>query len=135
MLVARGIRGSAPVVGASGKRLLLRTANVLVSSKRCFAKVEKKKKSEDKVDTAPADNSGKISLEMLNIFKDVPPQQAKPDSEYPEWLWTMDVPLPTYTELRRSDYDQLPLPMQLRYDRLLRKSRIKAHNSKSKRKT
>ena len=49
-----------------------------------------------------------VSLRLdLNVLKDAPAIEEKPDAEYPAWLWTVHNPLPTLFELQKSSPDQI----------------------------
>jgi large subunit ribosomal protein L54 len=86
---------------------------------------------------APATNDAENLVRGLNILKegdaDVP---VKPDSEYPDWVFTLHIPRPSLEELTaryQSDPESLGEEDMRRLIRQWNRKRIKDHND-SKRK-
>ena len=66
-----------------------------------------------------------------NILKDGKDAELKPDSEYPEWIWTLHKPQPSVQDLmaaHQADPDALSMEDQKRLYKLWNKSRIKERN-------
>jgi hypothetical protein len=60
----------------------------------------------------------KLKMSFLQIHKDKQPPVAKPDSEYPDWLWKLDVPRPSLDDLQKADWDKLSLENKQRFMKL-----------------
>lgn len=72
-----------------------------------------------------------LDISMLTVFKDEP-IQTKPDSEYPDWIWSLNKPLPNLNLLKAADYQTLDAAQRLRLARLERRAKIKAENARRK---
>lgn len=70
-----------------------------------------------------------LRLDEFQIIKGAPKIVEKPDSEYPEWLWTVHQPLITLDELRKIGFDGMTDMQKKRYFRLLRRQLIKTNNA------
>lgn len=46
----------------------------------------------------------------LNTLKNGSDPPLRPDEELPEWLWKLEQPNKTLSELRRVEFDELELP-------------------------
>ena len=84
-----------------------------------------------------SDNSEGV-VRGLNIFKDSPDEvQVKPDSEYPDWVFTLHLPRATYDELaaqHERDPTSLPMSDQKRMLKLWNRRRIKEWNESKRKK-
>ena len=72
----------------------------------------------------------------LNIFKDSPEEvKVKPDSEYPDWVFTLHIPRASFEELSKkyvADETSLPEWDQKRMIKLWNRKRIRDSNEKKK---
>ena len=69
-----------------------------------------------------------------NIFKDGQDAELLPDSEYPEWVWTLHEPLPTLQTLTaryQADPESLGPEDKKRLYKLWNKGRIKERNAET----
>ena len=66
------------------------------------------------------------------MYKDKPAPTAKPDSEYPDWMWNLDVQRHSFLELKSADWDKLSLSDKARYFRLYRREKILRANALKK---
>ncbi|EFJ10560.1 hypothetical protein SELMODRAFT_128071 [Selaginella moellendorffii] len=69
-----------------------------------------------------------------NIFKEGSDPPIHADSEYPDWLWTLDKPLPPLSDLKRRDFKSLKLQELKRLVKLDNRQRIKDSNALKKKK-
>jgi len=95
------------------------------SALRWLAKVAKKPESE-----APPKQPSLLPFDHLQVYKEGEAPAAKPDSEYPPWLWQIDVPLPTLAELAEANASKLTLAQKRRLASLQRKARMREHNQR-----
>lgn len=72
----------------------------------------------------------RANMSFLDIFKDKShvPQSNKPDSDYPDWLYTINEPLPNAFQLNRSVFNLMPRQLQRRTLKVNRKVIIKQYN-------
>ena len=71
----------------------------------------------------------------LNILKDGQDPELRPDSEYPEWIWTLHQERPTLQALKtrhEEDPESLSQEEQRRLFKLWNRSRIKENNAELK---
>jgi len=53
------------------------------------------------------DASGALNMAPLGVLRAGPVPAVLPDDQYPEWLWTIDEPGLTITDLRKRDFNTL----------------------------
>ena len=73
----------------------------------------------------------------LNILKDGQDPELRPDSEYPEWIWTLHLERPTFQALKKrheDDPESLSPDEQSRLFKLWNRARIKENNAALKKK-
>ena len=71
----------------------------------------------------------------LNILKEGQDPELRPDSEYPEWVWTLHQERPTLQALKtrhEDDPESLSQAEQKRLAKLWNRARIKANNAELK---
>ena len=121
--------------GASSSSPLLPAARAF---RRGLAKkADAKKKPAAGEASSVADNSEGV-VRGLNIFKESPDEvRVKPDSEYPDWVFTLHLPRATYDELaavHERDPTSLPMWDQKRMLKLWNRRRIKEWNESKRKK-
>jgi len=85
--------------------------------------------------SAPADLTAVVH--GLNIMKEGADPAIRPDSEYPEWVWTLHKPLPTLEDLKvryAAEPDAMSDEDKRRLIRQWNRKRIKDANKASKKK-
>ncbi|EOD27067.1 hypothetical protein EMIHUDRAFT_204961 [Emiliania huxleyi CCMP1516] len=107
---------------------------VVLGDGRLVRALAKKAKAPEKAGAAPPPPpSGSGVVRGANILKDGADPPILPDSEYPDWLWTIHQPNPPFEELleraERDGVDSLGYFEQRLLLRGYSKKRIKEHNA------
>jgi hypothetical protein len=74
------------------------------------------------------------TISALDIYKDKDPPTVLPRNEYPEWLGTLALPLPSLVQLKKMPMEESTDYDQRRYLKLTRRQQIKANNEANKKK-
>mmetsp|Transcript_42354 Transcript_42354/g.133645 ORF Transcript_42354/g.133645 Transcript_42354/m.133645 type:complete len:124 (-) Transcript_42354:31-402(-) len=111
-----------------------RARRVVLGDGRLVRALAKKVKAPEKAGAAPPPPpSGSGVVRGANILKDGTDPPILPDSEYPDWLWTIHQPNPPFEELleraERDGVDSLGYFEQRLLLRGYSKKRIKEHNA------
>ena len=90
------------------------------------------KPASDATKAATAAASASDQVIGTNIMKDGQDAELRPDSEYPDWVWTLHQPLPSLETLmarQQADPDAMTMSERKRLYKLWNRGRIKEANS------
>ena len=88
----------------------------------------------DAAKAAKAAASASNQVIGTNIMKDGQDAELRPDSEYPDWVWTLHEPLPSLETLmarQQADPDAMTMSERKRLYKLWNRGRIKEANSET----
>lgn len=102
-----------------------------------MSKIEKRKIEEDAKNQVVAVNQEDV-VRGLNIFKDQPDEvKVKPDSEYPDWVFTLHMPRASLDELQiayEEDPESISEADTKRMIRMWNRGRIRSKNEEGAKK-
>lgn len=70
-----------------------------------------------------------MRLNEFQPLKEAPVIEELPDKDYPEWLWTVHLPLPTLADLKKIGFENMTEQQRKRFFKLQRREIIKANNT------